>query len=44
MHLILYYINKSGAYVIVKDNIAVFGIEVTDSLKSVDLEEVRKNL
>lgn len=37
-------IDKSGTYVIVKDNIAVLGIEVTDSLKSVNLEEVRKNL
>ncbi len=37
-------IDKSGTYVIVKDNIAVLGIEVTDSLKSMDLEEVRKNL
>jgi plastocyanin domain-containing protein/sulfite exporter TauE/SafE/copper chaperone CopZ len=37
-------IDKSGTYVIVKDNVAVLGIEVTDSLKNVNLEEVRKNL
>ena len=35
-------IDKSGTYLIVKDNVAVVGIEVTDSLKSVNLEEVRK--
>ena len=35
-------IDKSGTYVIVKDNIAVVGIEVTDSLKTVNLEEVRE--
>nr|WP_202117326.1 sulfite exporter TauE/SafE family protein [Clostridium chromiireducens] len=36
--------DKSGTYIIVKDNIAVLGIEVTDSLKTVNLEEVRKKL
>jgi plastocyanin domain-containing protein/sulfite exporter TauE/SafE/copper chaperone CopZ len=36
-------IDKSGTYVIVKDNVAVLGIEVKDSLKTVNLEEVRKN-
>jgi len=36
-------IDKSGTYVIVKDNVAVLGIEVTDSLKTVNLEEVRDN-
>ena len=35
-------IDESGTYVIVKDNVAVVGIEVTDSLKSVNLEEVRE--
>ena len=36
--------DKSGTYIIVKDNVAVLGIEVTDSLKTVNLEEVRKKL
>lgn len=35
-------IDTSGTYLIVKDNAAVLGIEVTDSLKTVNLEEVRK--
>lgn len=35
-------IDKSGTYLIIKDNIAVLGIEVTDSLKNVNLEDVRK--
>jgi len=36
-------INESGTYVIVKDNVAVVGIQVTDSLNTVNLEEVRQN-
>ena len=36
-------IGKSGTYVVVNDNIVVMGIEVTESLENVDLEEVRKN-
>jgi len=36
-------INESGTYLIIKDNIALLGIEVTDSLNSVNLETVRKN-
>ncbi|AWK52828.1 heavy metal transport/detoxification protein [Clostridium beijerinckii] len=36
-------INESGTYVIVKDNVAVVGIQVTDSLNTVNLEEVREN-
>jgi len=35
-------IANSGTYLIVKNNAIVAGIEVTDSLKSVNLEEVRK--
>jgi plastocyanin domain-containing protein/sulfite exporter TauE/SafE/copper chaperone CopZ len=35
-------INQKGTYLIVKDNIALLGIEVTDSLNSVNLEDVRK--
>ncbi len=35
-------IDKSGTYLIVKDDVIVVGIEVTDSLKNVNLEEVRK--
>ena len=35
-------IDASGTYLIVKDNVAALGIEVTDSLKTVNLEEVRK--
>jgi Uncharacterized protein conserved in bacteria len=35
-------IDTSGTYLIVKDNVAAVGIEVTDSLKTVNLEEVRK--
>lgn len=35
-------LEKSGTYLIVQDNVAVLGIEVADSLKAVDLEEVRK--
>ncbi|NRW82347.1 plastocyanin domain-containing protein [Clostridium beijerinckii] len=37
-------IDKSGTYVIVKDNVVAMGIEVTDSLKTVNLDEVRKKL
>jgi len=33
---------NSGTYLIVQNNVAVVGIEVTDSLKNVNLEEVRK--
>ncbi|OOM75526.1 copper-exporting P-type ATPase A [Clostridium puniceum] len=33
---------NSGTYLIVQNNVAVAGIEVTDSLKNVSLEEVRK--
>ncbi|HEX9027175.1 MAG TPA: heavy metal transport/detoxification protein, partial [Clostridium sp.] len=36
-------INESGTYVIVKDNVAVVGIQVTDSLNTVNLEAVREN-
>jgi len=36
-------INESGTYLIIKDNIAVLGIEVTDSLNSANLETVREN-
>jgi plastocyanin domain-containing protein len=36
-------INESGTYLIIKDNIAILGIEVTDSLNSVNLEAVREN-
>lgn len=36
-------IDESGTYLIVKDNVAVVGVEVTDSLKNADLEEVREN-
>ncbi|WP_297421507.1 sulfite exporter TauE/SafE family protein [Clostridium sp.] len=35
-------IPNSGTYLIVKDNTIVTGIEVTDSLKTVNLEDVRK--
>ena len=35
-------IDNSGTYLIIKDNVVVVGIEVTDSLKTVNLEEVRK--
>jgi len=35
-------INQKGTYLIIKDNIAVLGIEVTESLSSANLEEVRK--
>ncbi|RII31861.1 heavy metal transport/detoxification protein [Clostridium chromiireducens] len=34
-------IDNSGTYVIVKENIAVVGVEVTDSLENANLEEVR---
>lgn len=34
-------IDNSGTYLIIKDNIAVVGVEVTDSLGNVNLEEVR---
>jgi plastocyanin domain-containing protein len=37
-------IDTSGTYLIVKDNVAAIGIEVTDSLKTVNLEDVRKKL
>ncbi len=37
-------IDTSGTYLIVKDNVAAVGIEVTDSLKTVNLEDVRKKL
>ncbi|WP_459477516.1 urease accessory protein UreH domain-containing protein [Clostridium saccharoperbutylacetonicum] len=37
-------IDKSGTYLIIKDNVAAIAIEVTDSLKTVNLEEVRKKL
>lgn len=36
-------IDKSGSYVVVNNNIAAIGIEVTDSLENVNLEDVRKN-
>jgi plastocyanin domain-containing protein len=36
-------INQKGTYLIIKDNIAVLGIEVTDSLDTVNLEAVREN-
>ena len=36
-------IAKSGSYVVVNNNIVVIGIEVTDSLENVNLEDVRKN-
>lgn len=35
-------INQKGTYLIIKDNVAVLGIEVADSLESVDLEEIRQ--
>lgn len=35
-------IDKSGTYLIVKDNVAILGIQAADSLKAVDLEEVRE--
>ncbi len=35
-------IDQSGSYVIVNNNIVVIGIEVTDSLENVNLEDVRK--
>ncbi len=37
-------IDNSGTYLIVKDNVVAMGIEVTDSLKTVNLDEVRKKL
>ncbi|EKQ51876.1 MAG: hypothetical protein A370_04492, partial [Clostridium sp. Maddingley MBC34-26] len=37
-------IDKSGTYLIIKDNVAAIAIEVTDSLKTVNLEDVRKKL
>ncbi|NRY62405.1 sulfite exporter TauE/SafE family protein [Clostridium beijerinckii] len=37
-------IDKSGTYLIVKDNVVAMGIEVTDSLKTVNLDEVGKKL
>ncbi|SFC50831.1 sulfite exporter TauE/SafE family protein [Clostridium uliginosum] len=37
-------IANSGTYLIIKDNEIVAGIEVTDSLKNVNLEEVRKKI
>lgn len=36
-------IDKSGTYIVVNDDIVVIGIEVTDSLENINLEEVRKN-
>ena len=36
--------DTSGTHLIVKDNVAAVGIEVTDSLKTVNLEDVRKKL
>jgi plastocyanin domain-containing protein len=33
---------NTGTYLIVQNNVVVGGIEVADSLKSVNLEEVRK--
>ncbi|MFT8350608.1 sulfite exporter TauE/SafE family protein [Clostridium saccharoperbutylacetonicum] len=37
-------IDKIGTYLIIKDNVATIAMEVTDSLKTVNLEEVRKKL
>ncbi|MCE5220530.1 MAG: sulfite exporter TauE/SafE family protein [Clostridium sp.] len=37
-------IDKAGTYVIIKDNVAAVGLEVTDSLKTVNLEDIRKKL
>lgn len=34
-------IDNSGTYIIVKDSVAVLGVEVTNSLETVNLEEVR---
>ena len=36
-------IDKNGTYIVVNDDIVVIGIEVTDSLENINLEEVRKN-
>lgn len=35
-------LDKNGTYLIVRDNVAILGIEAADSLKNIDLEEVRK--
>ncbi|WP_160687759.1 sulfite exporter TauE/SafE family protein [Clostridium sp. C2-6-12] len=35
-------LDKSGTYLIVRDNVAVLGIEAAESIKTVDLEQVRK--
>jgi plastocyanin domain-containing protein/sulfite exporter TauE/SafE/copper chaperone CopZ len=37
-------IDKIGTYVIVKDDIALAGIEVTDSLEKANLEDIRKKI
>jgi sulfite exporter TauE/SafE/plastocyanin domain-containing protein/copper chaperone CopZ len=37
-------IDKSGTYVIVKDNMVVFAVEVADSLQNANLEDIRKEL
>lgn len=34
--------DKSGTYLIIKDNVVAVGIKVTDSLETVNLEDVRK--
>jgi plastocyanin domain-containing protein len=35
-------LDKSGTFLIVRDNVAILGIEATDSLMNTDLEKVRK--
>lgn len=35
-------LDKSGTYLIIRDNVAILGIEATESLKNIDLEVVRK--
>jgi len=37
-------IDAVGTYLIIKDNVAAVGLEVTDSLKTANLEDIRKKL
>lgn len=37
-------IDKAGTYLIIKDNVAAVALEVTDSLKTANLEDIRKKL
>lgn len=37
-------IDIAGTYLIIKDNVVAVGLEVTDSLKTANLEDIRKKL